>query len=48
MTVESTVVSGTNAPVSIPEGEIVTDSDEWNQSTDVYFLMGLMSKIGLY
>ena len=48
MTVEVTAAKGANTPISIPEGEIVTDSEEWNQSMNVYFLLGLMSEIGLY
>ncbi len=48
MTVEVNAAKGANTPISIPEGEIVTDSEEWNQSMNTYFLLGLMSEIGLY
>lgn len=48
LTVDGVVVDGTNTTIAIPEGQKETDLEKWGQSTDVYYLLGLMSKIGLY
>ena len=48
LTVDGVVVDGTNTTIAIPEGQKETDPEKWGQSTDVYYLLGLMSKIGLY